>query len=81
MRLTDISFALTAVLNTLWPAGAKTLLITSQHMKGAADMRAGSLTFAARDAKFPTKISVILYQIAFLGKISFENEFPISISN
>ena len=32
-------------------------------------MRAGSLTFAARDAKMPTKISIILYQIAFLGKI------------
>lgn len=67
----DIAFALTAVLNTLWPAGARTLQIHYQSTKGAPDMRAGSLTFAARDAKLPTKISITLYQIGFLGKTLF----------
>lgn len=71
LRTIDISFALTAVLNTLWPAGARTLQINSHNSKGAPDMRAGSLTFAARDAKLPTKISITLYQIGFLGKILF----------
>ncbi|XP_043466068.1 protein unc-80 homolog isoform X3 [Leptopilina heterotoma] len=78
LRIVDIAFALTAVLNTLWPAGARTLQIHYQSTKGAPDMRAGSLTFAARDAKLPTKISITLYQIGFLAlkiiTICFEKE-------
>lgn len=71
LRQTDINFALTAVLNVLWPSGARTMQVTAQNMKAATDMRAGSLTFTARDAKSLTKISITLYQVAFLGKQSF----------
>ncbi|XP_046741954.1 protein unc-80 homolog isoform X2 [Diprion similis] len=67
LRQADISFALTAVLNTLWPPTAKTAPITAQNLKTATDMRTGSLTFTARDAKAPTKISLTLYQVAFLA--------------
>lgn len=67
LRQADISFALTAVLNTLWPPTAKTAPITAQNLKTTTDMRTGSLTFTTRDAKAPTKISLTLYQVAFLG--------------
>jgi hypothetical protein len=68
LRKTDISFALTTVLNTLWPPGAKTMQLTAPNLKAATDIRTGSLTFAVRDSKILTKISLTLYQVAFLGK-------------
>lgn len=67
LRHIDICFALTAVLNTLWPSGAKALQITAP--KTATDIRAGSLTFTARDSKMLTKVSLTLYQVAFLGNV------------
>lgn len=66
LRQSDISFALTAVLNTLWPPSVKAVPLTVQ--KPSTDIRTGSLTFAARDPKTLTKISLTLYQVAFLGK-------------
>ncbi|XP_020299995.1 protein unc-80 homolog isoform X4 [Pseudomyrmex gracilis] len=76
LRQSDISFALTAVLNTLWPPGAKAMQSTIQ--KQPTDMRAGSLTFAARDTKISTRTSLTLYQVAFLAlkimTICFETE-------
>lgn len=69
LRQSDINFALTVVLNTLWPPTTKTTApITAQNLKTTTDMRAGSLTFVARDSKTLTKTSLILYQVAFLGK-------------
>lgn len=73
LRQSDINFALTAVLNTLWPPTTKTIPITSQNLKQATDMRAGSLTFVARDSKTSTKTSLTLYPVAFLGKRSNDN--------
>ncbi|XP_032667273.1 protein unc-80 homolog isoform X11 [Odontomachus brunneus] len=77
-RLSDISFALTAVLNTLWPPGVKTVPLTAQTLKTTTDMRTGSLTFAARDPRTLTKTSLTLYQVAFLAlkimTICFETE-------
>lgn len=67
LRHSDISFALTAVLNTLWPPGVKAGPLTVQ--KPPTDIRTGSLTFTARDPKTLTKISLTLYQVGFLGKI------------
>ncbi|XP_067205239.1 protein unc-80 homolog isoform X2 [Linepithema humile] len=76
LRHSDISFALTAVLNTLWPPGVKAVPMTVQ--KPPTDIRTGSLTFAARDPKTLTKISLTLYQVAFLAlkimTICFEAE-------
>lgn len=66
LRQSDISFALTAVLNTLWPPSVKAVPLTVQ--KPPTDLRTGSLTFAARDPKTLTKTSLTLYQVAFLGK-------------
>ncbi|XP_011346095.1 protein unc-80 homolog isoform X3 [Ooceraea biroi] len=63
LRHSDISFALTAVLDTLWPPGAKAAPSTVQ--KAPTDIRAGSLTFAA--PKTLTKTSLTLYQVAFLA--------------
>ncbi|XP_031777864.1 protein unc-80 homolog isoform X3 [Nasonia vitripennis] len=78
LRQTDICFALTAVLNTLWPTGAKTMQMTAPNLKTTTDIRTGSLTFAARDSKTLTKISLTLYQVAFLALkiivICFESE-------
>ncbi|XP_066582663.1 protein unc-80 homolog [Prorops nasuta] len=78
LRQYDISFALTAVLNTLWPPGARTVPLTAQNLKTATEMRPGSLTFAARDSKLLTKTSLTLYQVAFLAlkimTICFEAE-------
>ncbi|EFN65650.1 Uncharacterized protein KIAA1843 [Camponotus floridanus] len=72
----DISFALTAILNTLWPPSVKAVPLTVQ--KPSTDIRTGSLTFAARDPKTLTKISLTLYQVAFLAlkimTICFETE-------
>ncbi|XP_034179249.1 unc80, NALCN channel complex subunit isoform X3 [Osmia lignaria lignaria] len=78
LRQSDINFALTAVLNTLWPPTTKTIPITTQNLKTTTDVRAGSLTFVARDSKTSTKMSLTLYQVAFLAlkimTICFETE-------
>ncbi|KOC65753.1 Protein unc-80 like protein, partial [Habropoda laboriosa] len=78
LRQSDINFALTAVLNTLWPPTTKTVPMTAQNLKTTTDMRAGSLTFVARDSKTLTKTSLTLYQVAFLAlkimTICFETE-------
>ncbi|XP_076295581.1 unc80, NALCN channel complex subunit isoform X10 [Lasioglossum baleicum] len=78
LRQTDINFALTAVLNTLWPPSTKSVPVTSQNLKTTTEMRAGSLTFVARDSKTLTKTSLTLYQVAFLALkimiICFETE-------
>ncbi|XP_023318464.1 protein unc-80 homolog isoform X2 [Trichogramma pretiosum] len=78
LRKTDICFALNAVLNTLWPTGVKSTTTTATNLKPTADIRTGSLTFAARDSKSLTKTSLSLYQVAFLALkiiiISFEND-------
>ncbi|CAK9824157.1 Protein unc-80 homolog [Anthophora retusa] len=67
LRQSDINFALTAVLNTLWPPTTKTVPMTAQNLKTTTDVRAGSLTFVARDSKTLTKTSLTLYQVAFLA--------------
>ncbi|XP_043793963.1 protein unc-80 homolog isoform X2 [Apis laboriosa] len=78
LRQSDINFALTAVLNTLWPPTTKTVPITAQNLKTTTDMRTSSLTFVARDSKTLTKTSLTLYQVAFLAlkimTICFETE-------
>ncbi|XP_053975913.1 protein unc-80 homolog [Hylaeus volcanicus] len=78
LRQSDINFALTAVLITLWPPSTKTVPITTQNLKTTTDMRTGSLTFVARDSKTSTKTSLTLYQVAFLAlkimTICFETE-------
>ncbi|XP_043521274.1 protein unc-80 homolog isoform X3 [Frieseomelitta varia] len=78
LRQSDINFSLTAVLNTLWPPSTKTMPLSAQNLKTTTDMRAGSLTFAARDSKTSTKMSLTLYQVAFLAlkimTICFETE-------
>nr|XP_033339451.1 protein unc-80 homolog isoform X5 [Megalopta genalis] len=78
LRQSDINFALTAVLNTLWPPTTKSVPVTSQNLKTTTDMRAGSVTFVARDSKTLTKTSLTLYQVAFLAlkimTICFETE-------
>ncbi|CAG5075777.1 Similar to unc80: Protein unc-80 homolog (Drosophila melanogaster) [Cotesia congregata] len=73
LRPADLSFALIAVLNTLWPTGTKTMPMAMQNLKATTDMRAGSLTFAARDTKISTKLSMSLYQVAFLASIHLWN--------
>ncbi|XP_058795328.1 protein unc-80 homolog isoform X2 [Phymastichus coffea] len=79
LRQSDICFALSSVLNVLWPTGTKTMQTTAPNLKPSTDLRAGSLTFAARDAaKNLTKTSTSLYQVAFLALkiiiICYENE-------
>ncbi|KAK0161490.1 hypothetical protein PV327_009955 [Microctonus hyperodae] len=78
LRQSDISFALVAVLSTLWPTGTKTAPIAVQNLKATTDIRTGSLTFTARDPKVSTKLSLSLYQVAFLAlkimTICFETE-------
>ncbi|XP_039303974.1 protein unc-80 homolog isoform X12 [Solenopsis invicta] len=76
LKQSDISFALTTVLNTLWPPGAKPIPLTMQ--RPPTDTRTGSITFTARDPKALTKTSLTLYQVAFLAlkimTICFETE-------
>lgn len=64
MRQSDISFALTAVLQAMSPGAA-----LGPGPPGG-DIRAPSLTFSAagRDAKRAVRIPVSLYRVAFLGK-------------
>lgn len=82
LRQTDISFALTAVLNTLWPPTTKTIPLTVQTLKTTTDARPGSLTFAARDSKTLTKTSLTLYQVAFLGELTIPRDtITVSIEN
>ncbi|XP_063984989.1 protein unc-80 homolog isoform X3 [Diachasmimorpha longicaudata] len=78
LRQADLKFALVAVLNTLWPTSTKIAPLTAQNLKATADLRAGSLTFTARDPKTSTKLSLSLYRVAFLAlkimTICFEAE-------
>lgn len=69
LKQSDISFALTTVLNALWPPGAKPIPLMQRP---PTDTRTGSITFTARDPKALTKTSLTLYQVAFLGKIQLK---------
>ncbi|XP_018375379.1 PREDICTED: protein unc-80 homolog isoform X1 [Trachymyrmex cornetzi] len=76
LKQSDISFALTTVLNALWPPGAKPIPLTMQ--RPPTDTRTGSITFTSRDPKALMKTSLTLYQVAFLAlkimTICFETE-------
>ncbi|KAJ9574016.1 hypothetical protein L9F63_008613, partial [Diploptera punctata] len=79
MRQADISFALTVVLHAMSPPASKTAPVTAQNIKTASEMRTGSLTYSGRtDNKKPHKISISLFQVAFLALkimiICFEGE-------
>ncbi|KAH8363403.1 hypothetical protein KR084_009623 [Drosophila pseudotakahashii] len=85
LKMTDVSFLLTAVLNAMSPPAGRTGQAVSQINRVTGDLRAGSLTFTgSRDAKRPARISGSLYQAAFLALrivcICFEsrlsNEWP-----
>ncbi|KAL0104477.1 hypothetical protein PUN28_017301 [Cardiocondyla obscurior] len=65
LKQSDISFALTTVLNALWPPGAKPIPLMMQ--RPPTDTRTGSITFTTRDPKALTKTSLTLYQVAFLA--------------
>jgi hypothetical protein len=50
------------------PPASKTAPVTAQNIKSASEMRTGSLTYSARsDNKKQHKVSVSLFQVAFLG--------------
>jgi hypothetical protein len=71
MRHADISFALTVVLHAMSPPASKTAPVTAQNIKTASEMRAGSFTYSGRsENKKQHKISVSLFQVAFLGRFS-----------
>lgn len=72
MRQSDISFALTAVLQSMSPGAAAAIAAAGVFRNvggGTADVRAPSLTFtaASREAKRAVRIPVSLYRVAFLG--------------
>lgn len=70
MKQSDISFALILVLHAVSPPSTKTATTTGQNIKGASEMRAGSLTFTGtRDTKATARINTSLYKVSFLGKI------------
>lgn len=74
MRQSDITFALTAVLQSMAPGGGAAVAGVGAFRStggGTADVRAPSLTFtaASRDAKRAVRIPVSLYRVAFLGII------------
>lgn len=70
MRHADISFALTVVLHAMSPPASKTAPVTAQNIKTASEMRAGSFTYTGRsENKKQHKVSVSLFQVAFLGKV------------
>ncbi|XP_037944678.1 protein unc-80 homolog isoform X2 [Teleopsis dalmanni] len=78
LKMADVSFLLTAVLNAMSPPAGRTGQAVSQINRVGGDLRAGSLTFTgSRDAKRPARISGSLYQAAFLALrivcICFEN--------
>lgn len=78
LKMTDVQFLLTAVLNAMSPPAGRTGQAVSQINRVTGDLRAGSLTFTgSRDAKRPARISGSLYQAAFLALrivcICFEN--------
>ncbi|XP_034126697.1 protein unc-80 homolog isoform X1 [Drosophila guanche] len=78
LKMTDVTFLLTAVLNAMSPPAGRTGQAVSQINRVTGDLRAGSLTFTgSRDAKRPARISGSLYQAAFLALrivcICFEN--------
>lgn len=66
MAQSDVSFALTVILHAMSPPNSKSAPV-SQNLKTTTDIRTGSLTFTARDAKNPTKINTSLYQVSFLA--------------
>ncbi|XP_067617924.1 protein unc-80 homolog isoform X6 [Eurosta solidaginis] len=85
LKMTDVSFLLTVVLNAMSPPAGRTGQAVIQTNRVGGDLRAGSLTFTgSRDAKRPARISGSLYQAAFLALrivcICFEsrlsNEWP-----
>ncbi|XP_017847563.1 protein unc-80 homolog [Drosophila busckii] len=68
LKMTDVTFLLTAVLNAMSPPAGRTGQAVSQINRVTGDLRAGSLTFTgSRDAKRPARISGSLYQAAFLA--------------
>ncbi|KAH8311397.1 hypothetical protein KR044_006087 [Drosophila immigrans] len=78
LKMSDVTFLLTAVLNAMSPPAGRTGQAVSQINRVTGDLRAGSLTFTgSRDAKRPARISGSLYQAAFLALrivcICFEN--------
>ncbi|XP_039948637.1 protein unc-80 homolog isoform X7 [Bactrocera tryoni] len=78
LKMTDVSFLLTVVLNAMSPPAGRTGQAVIQTNRVGGDLRAGSLTFTgSRDAKRPARISGSLYQAAFLALrivcICFEN--------
>jgi hypothetical protein len=69
MRQGDISFTLTVVLHAMSPPASKIAPVTAQNIKTASEMRTGSLIYSGRsDNKKRHKISMSLFQVAFLGK-------------
>ncbi|XP_049834730.1 protein unc-80 homolog isoform X4 [Schistocerca gregaria] len=78
LRQVDISFMLTVVLHALCPPATKTAPVTTQNIKSASETRTGSHSYGNRENKKPTKISMSLYQVAFLALkimiICFESE-------
>lgn len=84
MRQSDISFALTAVLQSMSPGGAAAIAAAGVFRSaggGAADIRAPSLTYTAatREAKRAVRIPVSLYRVAFLG-IDIEEKIIFNLS-
>ena len=78
LKMTDVSYLLTAVLNAMSPPAGRTGQAVSQINRVGGDLRTGSLTFTgSRDAKRPARIAGSLYQAAFLALrivcICFEN--------
>jgi hypothetical protein len=72
MRQSDISFTLTVVLHAVSPPASKTAPVTAQNIKTASEMRTGSLTYGGRsENKKQHKVSVSLFQVAFLGKFQY----------
>lgn len=68
MKQSDISFALILVLHAVSPPSTKAATTTGQNIKGASEIRAGSLTFTGtRDTKTTARINTSLYKVSFLG--------------
>ncbi|XP_059219259.1 protein unc-80 homolog isoform X2 [Stomoxys calcitrans] len=68
LKMTDVSYLLTAVLNAMSPPAGRTGQAVSQINRVGGDLRTGSLTFTgSRDAKRPARIAGSLYQAAFLA--------------
>jgi hypothetical protein len=60
------------VLHAMSPPASKIAPVTAQNIKTASEMRTGSLTYSGRsDNKKRHKISMSLFQVAFLGKFQY----------